>query len=107
VRARLPPQAPEHGEPFVDVLRDLDEVLLPGIVHWNHPRFFAYFSITGSEPSILAELLSAALNVNAMAWSTSPAATELELLALDWLADLLGLPARWDGHTEGSGLTAR
>ena len=106
VRARLAPQAPEHGEPFVDVLRDLDEVLLPGIVHWNHPRFFAYFSITGSEPSILAELLSAALNVNAMAWSTSPAATELELLALDWLADLLGLPAGWHGHIEDSASTS-
>jgi len=88
------------------VLRDLDEVLLPGIVHWNHPRFFAYFSITGSEPSILAELLCAALNVNAMAWSTSPAATELELLALDWLADLLGLPAGWHGHIEDSASTS-
>ena len=106
IRARLAPQAPENGEPFVDVLRDLDEVLLPGIVHWNHPRFFAYFSITGSEPSILAELLSAALNVNAMAWSTSPAATELELLALDWLADLLGLPAGWHGHIEDSASTS-
>jgi aromatic-L-amino-acid decarboxylase len=106
VRAALAPQAPEYGEPFVDVLRDLDEVLLPGIVHWNHPRFFAYFSITGSEPSILAELLSAALNVNAMAWSTSPAATELELLALDWLADLLGLPAGWHGHIEDSASTS-
>src|SRR5579862_4129368 len=106
VRARLPPRAPERGEPFGDVLRDLDEALLPGIVHWNHPRFFAYFSITGSEPSILAELLSAALNVNAMGWSTSPAATELELLALDWLADLLGLPAGWHGHIEDSASTS-
>jgi len=106
VRGRLPERAPEHGEPFADLLRDLDEILLPGIVHWNHPRFFAYFSITGSEPSILAELLCAALNVNAMAWSTSPAATELELLALDWLADLLGLPAGWHGHIEDSASTS-
>jgi aromatic-L-amino-acid decarboxylase len=106
VRASLPAHAPEDGEPFAALLRDLDEVLLPGIVHWNHPRFFAYFSITGSEPSILAELLSAALNVNAMAWSTSPAATELELLALDWLADLLGLPAGWHGHIEDTASTS-
>jgi aromatic-L-amino-acid/L-tryptophan decarboxylase len=106
VRARLPEHAPDDGEPFADVLRDLDEVLLPGIVHWNHPRFFAYFSITGSEPSILAELLSATLNVNAMGWATSPAATELELLALDWLADLLGLPAEWHGHIEDTASTS-
>ena len=106
IRAQLPPRAPEDGEPFVDVLHDLDRVLLPGITHWNHPRFFAYFSITGSEASILAELLSATLNVNAMAWSTSPAATELELLALDWLADLLGLPTGWHGHIEDSASTS-
>ncbi|MGZ4388968.1 MAG: pyridoxal-dependent decarboxylase, partial [Gaiellaceae bacterium] len=86
IRARLPEAPPERGEPFADVLRDLDELLLPGITHWNHPRFFAYFSISSTEPGILAELLSAALNVNAMVWSTSPAATELEQTAMAWLA---------------------
>ena len=69
---------PRRAEPFADVLRDLDELIVPGLTLWNHPRFFAYFANTGSEPGILAELLIAALNVNAMAWATSPAATELE-----------------------------
>lgn len=100
VRSRLPESPPERPEPFSAVLRDLDDVLLPGITHWNHPRFFAYFAISGSEPGILAELITAALNLNAMQWRTSPAATELEELALDWLAQLLGLPREWHGHIE-------
>jgi len=91
VRAKLAPSPPERGEPFEAVLRDLDTAILPGITHWNHPRFFGYFANTGSEPGILAELIVAALNVNAMLWTTSPAATEVEELALDWLAQLLGL----------------
>ena len=106
IRARLPESPPEQGEPFADVLRDLDELLLPGITHWNHPRFFAYFSISSTEPGILAELLSAALNVNAMVWSTSPAATELEQTAMAWLAQLLGLPPEWHGHIEDTASTA-
>src|SRR5450432_479532 len=106
IRARLPATAPEKGEPFAAVLDDLDSILLPGITHWNHPRFFAYFGITGSEPGILAELLIAALNVNAMLWRTSPAATELEQVALSWLAELLGLPATWNGHIEDSASTS-
>jgi aromatic-L-amino-acid/L-tryptophan decarboxylase len=106
VRARLPASPPQHGEPFAHVLRDLDEVLLPGITHWNHPRFFAYFAISGSAPGILAELVTAALNVNAMLWRTSPAATELEELALDWVAQLLGLPHGWHGHIEDTASTS-
>jgi aromatic-L-amino-acid/L-tryptophan decarboxylase len=106
IRAVLPASPPERAEPFAAVLRDLDELLLPGITHWNHPRFFAYFAITGSEPGILAELLCAALNVNAMTWATSPAATELEELVLDWLAQLLGLPSRWHGHIEDTASTS-
>jgi aromatic-L-amino-acid decarboxylase len=105
IRARLPDRAPERGEPFADVLRDLDELLLPGITHWNHPRFFAYFAVSATPPGILAELLAAALNVNAMVWSTSPAATELEQTALAWLADLLGLPPGWHGHIEDTAST--
>jgi aromatic-L-amino-acid decarboxylase len=89
----------------MDVLSDLDEIIAPGLTHWNHPRFFAYFGITGSEPGILAELVIAALNVNAMAWSTSPAATELEQHVLDWLAQLLGLPREWHGHIEDTAST--
>ncbi|MGH3033511.1 MAG: pyridoxal phosphate-dependent decarboxylase family protein [Gaiellaceae bacterium] len=106
IRAALPVSPPERAEPFAEVLRDLDRVLIPGITHWNHPRFFAYFAISGSEPGILAELISAALNVNAMVWRTSPAATELEEVALDWLRQLLGLPDGLHGHIEDTASTA-
>jgi aromatic-L-amino-acid decarboxylase len=106
VRRALPQSPPKAAEPFSAVLRDLDEILLPGITHWNHPRFFAYFSITGSEPGILAELLIAALNVNAMLWRTSPAATELEELAVDWLRQLIGLPEGLHGHIEDTASTS-
>jgi len=106
IRAALPASPPEAAEPFAAVLRDLDEVLLPGITHWNHPRFFAYFAVSGSEPGILAEFLTAALNVNAMLWRTSPAATELEELAVDWLRQLLGLPDGLHGHIEDTASTS-
>jgi aromatic-L-amino-acid decarboxylase len=106
VRAKLPAAPPDQGEPFEAVLRDLDEVIVPGTTHWNHPRFFAYFAITGSEPGILAELLSAAFNVNAMLWRTGPAATELEELVCDWLVDLLGLPGGLHGHIEDTASTS-
>jgi aromatic-L-amino-acid/L-tryptophan decarboxylase len=106
VRAQLPAAPPDRGEPFAEVLQDLDDVLLPGITHWNHPGFLAYFANTGSEAGILAELLVAALNVNAMLWSTSPAATELEELAVDWLRQLLGLPDGFHGHIEDTASTA-
>jgi aromatic-L-amino-acid decarboxylase len=106
IRALLPDAAPEHGEPFEALLRDLDEVIVPGLTHWNHPRFFAWFANTGSEPGILAELLIAALNVNAMTWLSSPAATELEVTVLDWLAQLLGLPRGWHGHIEDTASTS-
>jgi aromatic-L-amino-acid decarboxylase len=100
IRKRLPARAPEEPEPFSAVLRDLDEVLLPGITHWQHPRYFAYFATASSEPAILAELLAATLNSVAILWRTAPAATELEGVVLDWVADLLGLPAAWHGHIE-------
>jgi aromatic-L-amino-acid/L-tryptophan decarboxylase len=106
VRRSLPPSPPEKGEPFDALLRDLDEKILPGITHWNHPRFLGYFANTGSEPGILAELLAATLNVNAMLWSTSPAATEVEELALDWLRQLVGLPEGLHGHIEDTASTA-
>jgi aromatic-L-amino-acid decarboxylase len=106
IRARLPEAPPEHGEPFAAMLRDLDEVIVPGLTHWNHPRFFAWFANTGSEPGVLAELLIAALNVNAFTWRSSPAATELEVTVLDWLAQLLGLPRGWHGHLEDTASTA-
>jgi aromatic-L-amino-acid decarboxylase len=100
IRSRLPPSPPEHPEAFADVLRDLDEILLPGITHWQSPRFFAYFAVSAAEPGILAELLSATLNSVAFIWRTSPASTELEALTLDWVSQLLALPAGWHGHIE-------
>jgi aromatic-L-amino-acid/L-tryptophan decarboxylase len=106
VRARLPSAAPEQGEPFADVLRDLDEILLPGVTHWQHPRYFAYFAVTASEPGILAELLAATLNSIAILWRTAPASTELEALVLEWVAQLIGLPSGWHGHIEDSASTS-
>jgi aromatic-L-amino-acid/L-tryptophan decarboxylase len=97
VRDALPPAAPEHGEPFDVILADFERTILPGITHWNHPGFFAYFAISGSGPGVLAEFLSAALNVQAMLWRTSPAATELEEVALGWLRRLLDLPDTFEG----------
>jgi aromatic-L-amino-acid decarboxylase len=100
VRAALPAAAPEEPESFAAVLRDLDRVLLPGLTHWQSPRYFAYFATTGSEPGILAELLIAGLNQVGILWRTSPALQELEEVALDWLRELLGLPVGLHGHIE-------
>ena len=97
IRSALPAAAPEHGEPFEDIFRDFERILLPGITHWNHPGFFAYFATSGSAPGILADFLSAALNVQAMLWRTSPSATELEEVALAWLRRLIALPDGFDG----------
>lgn len=93
----LPEEAPHTGESFDRIFDDFERIILPGITHWNHPGFFAYFAITGSGPGILAEFLSAALNVQAMLWRTSPAATELEEVTLKWLRHLLHLPANFEG----------
>ena len=106
IRARLPASPPETGEPFSAVLRDLEDVLLPGITHWQHPRFFSYFAVTASEPGILAELLAATLNSVAVMWRAAPASSELEELVLDWLAQLLGLPPGLHGHIEDTASTS-
>ena len=106
IRAQLPQSPPDEPEPFSAVLRDLDEVLLPGVTHWQHPRFFAYFANTAAEPAILAELLTATLNSVAFLWRTAPAATELEAVVLDWTAQLLGLPSGWHGHIEDTASTS-
>ena len=97
IREQLPRTPPESGTPFDEIFADFERLLLPGITHWNHPGFFAYFAISGSAPGVLAEFLTAALNVQAMLWRTSPAATELEEVALDWLRQLLGLPPAFEG----------
>src|SRR5438876_8191941 len=97
VRNALPASAPEHGEPFEQILEDFERIIVPALTHWNHPGFLAYFAITASAPGVLAELLSAALNQQAMLWRTSPAATELEAVALGWLRKLIGLPEAFEG----------
>jgi aromatic-L-amino-acid decarboxylase len=97
IRDALPAGAPEHGEGFDAIFADFERILLPGITHWNHPGFFAYFAISASAPGVLAEFLSAALNQQAMLWRTSPAATELEEVALRWLRRLIGLPDGFEG----------
>jgi aromatic-L-amino-acid decarboxylase len=106
VRAALPTSPPEEPEPFADVVRDLDAVLLPGLTHWQSPRFFAYFATTSSEPAILAELLAAGLNQVGILWRTSPVLQELEEVTLDWLAQLLGLPSGLHGHIEDTASTS-
>ncbi|HZI17492.1 MAG TPA: pyridoxal-dependent decarboxylase [Pyrinomonadaceae bacterium] len=97
LRAALPPSAPGRGEPMTDILADVEGLVVPALTHWNHPAFFAYFSVSASAPGILGELLAAAFNVNGMLWRTSPASTELEEVALSWLRQLMGLPAEFDG----------
>lgn len=97
VRDALPASAPAQGEPFDAIFADFERVLVPALTHWNHPGFFGYFAISASEPGVLAEFLSAALNQQAMLWRTSPAATELEEVSLGWLRDLLGLPQAFEG----------
>lgn len=97
ITRQLPADAPAAGESFDAILGDFEKILLPGITHWNHPGFFAYFAITGSGPGILGEFLSAALNQQAMLWRTSPAATELEAVTLDWLRRLMRLPDTFEG----------
>src|ERR671917_545185 len=104
VRAALPPTAPEQGEPISAVLADLDRVVLPGTTHWQHPGFFGYFPANTSGPSALGDLVSAGLGVQGMSWVTSPAATELEQHLLDWLADLLDLPAAFRSTGAGGGV---
>ncbi|HEX6938638.1 MAG TPA: pyridoxal-dependent decarboxylase [Longimicrobiales bacterium] len=97
VRAALPAEPPARPEPMPALLADFERLIVPATTHWNHPGFLAYFAISGSGPGILGEMLAAALNVNAMLWRTGPAQTELEEVALDWLRQLVGLPAGFDG----------
>jgi aromatic-L-amino-acid decarboxylase len=93
----LPASGPEIGEPMEKILEDFKSIIVPGMTHWNHPRFYAYFSVTASGPGILGEMLTAALNVNHMLWQTSPAATELEQVTLSWLRQWMGLPEEFFG----------
>ena len=104
IRAALPPSPPEQGEEFEAIVADMDRVVVPGLTHWQSPNFFGYFPANSSGPSVLGELLSAGLGVQGMLWSTSPAVTELETHMLDWVVELLGLPARFRSEGAGGGV---
>jgi aromatic-L-amino-acid decarboxylase len=98
IRSKLPSHPPEHGEPFERILADLDAVIMPGVSHWQSPNFFGYFPANASGPAILGDLVSSGLGVQGMLWATSPACTELETHVLDWLVELLALPASFLGN---------
>ncbi|MEN8041873.1 MAG: pyridoxal-dependent decarboxylase, partial [Actinomycetota bacterium] len=100
----LPDEAPETGDDFAEMLVDLDDIVMPGITHWQSPNWFAYFPANVSGPSILAELVSAGLGQQGMLWSTSPSTTEIESKVLDWLVDLMGLPNGWKSSGPGGGV---
>jgi aromatic-L-amino-acid decarboxylase len=97
IRRALPAQPPENSEPFDKILADIDRLIVPGMVHWSHPMFLGYFGWTQTGPGILGEIATAPLNVNAMTWRTSPAATELETLVVDWLRQWIGLTEEFGG----------
>ncbi|MGB7922145.1 MAG: pyridoxal-dependent decarboxylase [Pyrinomonadaceae bacterium] len=97
ITAHLQPAPPEEAAPLDEILRDFENLIVPGLVHWGHPSFLGYFGSTTTAPGILGEMLAAALNVSAMTWRTSPAATELESLVLDWIRRMLELPAEFTG----------
>jgi len=104
IRASLPAHPPKRGEPFEAVLKDLDELILPGLTHWQSPNFFAYFPANTSGPAILGDLISSGIGVQGMLWSTSPACTELETHVLDWMAEILDLPQRFRSTGTGGGV---
>ncbi|WP_419920264.1 pyridoxal-dependent decarboxylase [Candidatus Poriferisodalis sp.] len=104
IRAMLPDAAPEEAEPFENLLADLDRVVMPGVTHWQHPGWFAYFPANNSPPSVLADTVSAGLGLIGLLWSASPALTEIESHVLDWLVDLLDLPQQWKSTSAGGGV---
>jgi aromatic-L-amino-acid/L-tryptophan decarboxylase len=104
IRVGLPGEPPKQGEAFEDILSDVEQLIMPGITHWQSPNFFAYFPANTSGPSILGELLSAGLGVQGMLWATSPACTELETHVLDWIAGMLALPEKFKSDSSGGGV---
>ena len=106
IRRELPAKPPAAGERFNKILEDFDRLIVPGMTHWNHPRFFAYFSANNSEPSILAEMITAAMGAQCMNWQTSPAATELEQVVMKWLQQMVGLPDTFTGSIQDTASTA-
>lgn len=106
IRHALPDAPPDQAEPFERVVADFERLILPGMTHWNHPGWFAYFAGNNSPPSILAEMLTATLGAQCMSWQTSPAATELEQVTMEWLARMLDLPAGFTGVIQDTASTA-
>jgi aromatic-L-amino-acid decarboxylase len=104
VRARMPADPPDGPEPFADWLRDLDEIVVPGLVHWQHPGWFAFFPAMSSPASVLGELAAAGIGAQGMMWSTAPALTEIEAHVLDWFVDLMDVPAGWKCTGPGGGV---
>ena len=104
MRAQLPAHPPEHGEPWDDIVADLDRVVVPGLTHWQSPNFFGFFPANASGPAILGDLVSSGLGVQGMLWATSPACTELETHVLDWLVELLGCPCGSAATDAGGGV---
>lgn len=106
IKAAIPSEAPESPEDFESILADLDNTIVPGLTHWNHPGFMAYFCSSASDPGILAEFVTAAFNANAMLWRTSPAGTELESRMIGWMRAFVGLPGEFDGVIQDTASTS-
>ncbi|MFC2171752.1 pyridoxal phosphate-dependent decarboxylase family protein [Acidobacteriota bacterium] len=106
IRSRLPKEPPSAREPMEAIFEDFQKIILPGITHWQHPNWFAYFPANNSPPSVLGELLTAAIGAQCMIWKTSPAAAELEEVVLDWLKQMLGLPKSMEGVIQDTASTA-
>jgi aromatic-L-amino-acid/L-tryptophan decarboxylase len=106
ILARLPAAPPERGEAMAGIFADFQDIVLPGMTHWQHPSFFAYFPANSSPPSVLAEMLTATLGAQCMSWQTSPAATELEQRVMEWLRDMIGLPVDFTGVIQDTASTA-
>jgi aromatic-L-amino-acid decarboxylase len=104
VKEKLPEHPPQKGESFDAMMRDMDEIIMPGITHWQSPNFYAYFPSNTSFPSILGDLVSSGLGVQGMIWATSPAATELETRVLDWLAEMMDMPEKFKSTSTGGGV---
>src|ERR1700682_3346192 len=106
VKGRLPSDPPDRPEPFDQIFRDLDEIILPGLSHWQHPRFFGYFPANAMLASVLGDYLSTGLGVLGLSWQSSPALTELEEVVTDWMRRMMGLSAEWSGVIQDTASTS-
>jgi len=106
IKAQLPPSPPDAPEPFDTIVADLDRLVVPGLSHWQHPRFFGYFPSNGSLASVLGDYVSTGLGVLGLAWQSSPALTEVEEVATDWLRQMLGLSTVWSGVIQDTASTS-